>query len=50
MGYKVAKIDYDTTDLLDSCIKEFLRHHPEMEKVKISRNKIISEIAQYYLK
>lgn len=50
MGYKVAKIDYDTTELLNNCIKEYLKHHPEMEKVKISRNKIISEIAIYYLK
>lgn len=50
MGYKVAKIDYDTVDLLNSCIEEYLNHHPEMKKIKISRNKIISEIAIYYLK
>ena len=50
MVYKNIKIDDDTNDILDNCIKEFLTHHPELMKIKISRNKIIYEMAKFYLR
>ena len=50
ISYKTLKIDTDTNDMIDKCVAEFLRHHPELKKMKISRNKILYEIAEYYLK
>lgn len=50
MGYKTIKIDDETDELIDKCIEEYLRHHPVMKKILISRNKILYEITKYYLK
>lgn len=50
MIYKVVHIKKDTDDLLDVCIKDFIGHHPEFKNIRISRNKIIHDIAIYYLK
>jgi hypothetical protein len=48
MSEKIVKIKDTTNDLLDECIQVYLKHHPEMREIKISRNKIIFEIANYY--
>ena len=48
--YKVIHVKNKTDNILMDCINEFLRHHPEMKEIKISRNKIIYEIAKFYLK
>lgn len=50
MGNKLIVIDDETDNLLNQCIEEYLYHHPEMKKLKISRKKIIFEIAGYYLR
>ncbi len=31
------------------CKEEYLAHHPEMEKVRITNEKILYEMAKYYL-
>jgi hypothetical protein len=48
MSEKIIKIKSETDKLLEECIKTFREHHPEFEQMKISRNKIIYEIAKYY--
>ena len=50
MGYKMIRIKEHTDELIDQCIRDYLRHHPEMREIPISRNKIIHEIANFYLK
>lgn len=50
MSYKIAKIDNETDKILDKCVEEFVKHHPEFRKIKISRNKIIDEIGRFYLR
>ena len=49
MVYKQVKIKNNTDELLDKCVYEFLRHNKKMREIKISRNKIIYEIARFYL-
>lgn len=50
MGYKTAKIRNNTQELLNKCEEEYLRHHPEMKNIPLSKDKIIYEIANFYLK
>ena len=47
---KLIRVEKDTDGQIKECIKEFLRHHPELNKIPISYNKIIYEISKYYLK
>ena len=47
---KPVRIDNDTEELLDKCVLEFLKNHPEMKKIPISKNKIIFEVAGFYLR
>lgn len=49
MSDKIVKISKNTNDLLDECIIVYRKAHKEFDEVKISRNKIIYEIAKYYL-
>jgi hypothetical protein len=46
---KVVKIDSETDELLFQARKEFLKHHPELNKIPISYNKIIHEISKFYI-
>jgi hypothetical protein len=46
---KIVKISNTTNDLLEECIVVYRKAHKEMNEIKISRNKIIYEIAKYYL-
>jgi len=50
MVYKQVKIKQKTDDLIDQCVKSFRYHHPELDEIPISRNKIIYEMANFYLK
>jgi hypothetical protein len=50
MTTKQVKITKVTDDKLDECIQSFLRHNKKFNEVYISRNKIIYELANYYLK
>jgi len=47
---KLIRISKTTDDQLDSCFKDYLRHHPEMKEIKISYNKLIFELSKFYLK
>lgn len=50
MTYKTIAIKPDISILLEKCKEEFLDHHPELQNMPISYNKIIYEIAKFYLK
>lgn len=50
MYNKNIRIDSDVDEHLKKCVDEFLRHHPELERIHISYNKIIYEICKFYLK
>lgn len=50
MTSKLIRIDSKTYDMVEDCINDFIRHHPEFKEVPISKNKIIYEIAKFYLK
>ena len=47
---KQVYVDNETVELIDNCRLDYLHHHPEMKKIPISYNKIIYEIANFYLK
>lgn len=47
--YTVLSIRPETKIKVKECIKEFLRHHPELDGMKISENMIVLRIAKYYL-
>ena len=47
--YKRVVIKSKTTELIECCRKEFLRVHPEFAEIPISYNKIIYEMAKFYL-
>lgn len=36
--------------IIEDCKEEFLKHHPELEGMKITENFIIRQIADFYLK
>lgn len=46
----LIRIDTETTDILEECKKEFIKHHPEFKKIPISYNKIVFEAGNFYLK
>jgi hypothetical protein len=50
MSYKQLKVKTETDNLIDSCINVYLSYHKNMIGIYISRNKIIYEMAQFYLK
>lgn len=39
-----------TFELVHDCIEVFLKHHPEFEHIPITQNKIIFEMAKFYMK
>ena len=36
--------------LCQECVDEYLKHHPEMRHVKITQDKILYEVCEYYIK
>jgi len=36
--------------IMQDCIKEFLRHHPELKGMNITQNIILRNMAEFYLK
>lgn len=50
MGYKTAKLKTPTQELIEQCKEEYLKHHPEMKQIPLSKDKIIFEIASHYLR
>jgi hypothetical protein len=49
-GRTSIKVSTEVLELLDKCVDEYLRHHPEMKHMFISRDKILYEITTFYLK
>lgn len=35
--------------IVEDCMREYIKHHPEMEGAKISQNHILKQISNYYL-
>jgi hypothetical protein len=35
--------------IVSDCVKEYLKHHPEMRNIEITQDKIAFEVARYYL-
>lgn len=50
MGYKQFKIKESTEKLVDECVQSFRNHHPELDHIHVSRDKIVYEIANFYMK
>jgi hypothetical protein len=42
-------VKINVKEMINKCKSEFLNHHPEYEEKPISNNKIIYEMAKYYL-
>jgi len=49
MAYKQYKIKKETDDLFELVKAEYLRHHPEMIGIPISKNKMVYEGWRVYL-
>jgi len=49
-NYEKLNIRPDTKKLVENCVLLYLKHHPEMQHIKISQDKIIFEMAKFYLK
>lgn len=51
-GYKkrlnVSEKTFDK--VTNHCVKEFLKHHPEMRGLNITHNLIVNQLADFYLK
>ena len=48
--YRTLNIRPDTFELVTKkCVEEYIRHHPEMKKIKITNDKIVHEICNFYL-
>lgn len=48
--YKKLSVTEDVNRMVNKdCRAEFLKHHPELSQMRISENKIVYEIAKYYL-
>lgn len=52
MGYNYIKLSVkkEVFELLLQCIEEYRKHHPEMDQVPITQNKIIYEVCSFYIK
>ena len=48
-NYKYVALKPEVKEMLSECKKDFLKHHPELEEVFITDNKIVYEMAKYYL-
>jgi hypothetical protein len=42
-------VKYETYKLFKECLIEYIKHHPELEHIHISDDKMIYEIVKYYL-
>ena len=51
MGDRHIIVDQETFDLITkSCVEEFLVHHPEFLKFRITQKFIMKKIAEHYLR
>jgi len=49
MTYKQVKIKKETDEMIDQCVINYRHFHPDFDHMPISRNKILYEMAKYYL-
>lgn len=49
MGRKPVMLDDDVFEIVQQCEADYRSHHPELDKVPLSKNKIIYEMGKYYL-
>lgn len=49
MSYAKLSVMPETKKLVEQCKKELLRVKPELEGVFITENKVVYEIAKYYM-
>jgi len=47
--YRTLSFDSDLNDLITKCKLEYLKHHPEMREINITKSKILYEVLNYYL-
>lgn len=51
MGYEQLKVKSETKKMvIEDCKKELLLHHPELKNMKISQDKLVYELAKFYLR
>ena len=44
-----VRVDNEVRNKIEKCVLLYREHHPELEKINISKNKILHEIAKFYL-
>ena len=47
--YYQIRVDEDTFHLITICEKLYREHHPELDKIPVSKNKMVFEISVFYL-
>ena len=49
-GYVKVAVRKETAEMLEDCKENYLEHHPEMQHVKITKDKILFEVTKFYLR
>lgn len=49
MTYKSVLIKPDVFDLIADCETIYRKHHPELNNIPLSKNKILYEVFKFYL-
>jgi len=47
---KLIRIKNNTGHMINECRKDYLKNHPEMVNINITYDKIVYEMAKFYLK
>jgi len=50
MNPRTIRVSQETFDLIKDAENEYRRHHKELNEIFLSKNKIIYEALQFYLK
>ena len=51
MVYKNIAIKSDTDNkLMNQCLTEYIKHHPEMKYAKLSRDNMVNIVCDFYLR
>jgi len=50
LNYRKLSVKNKTYELVLECVIEYRKHHKEFDQIPISQNKIIYEMALFYLK
>ena len=50
MSFISIKIDAkDAEALMNDCTRIYLKHHPEMEAIRLTRRKMFHEVVRFYI-